>query len=347
MSAVNPASFSQNAVGQPPTGIGPGAVGSPNATEFDQSFTMQYGSDPDPYGAVPTYRVPDVYNASIPGPAGVPNDFAQPQLQPPQQTPAQDNTQQQVFGGAAPGQQYGDSHGQQYGIPPGGQQYGAHLPTGRYFMGYQLDDQFRGPPGSHPDPYRGGPYNNRPGEARNIDHASVWEDMYGPQQFGLGGAVGGVGMARQYRGMAHHRQFAARDAAEYAVRKAEERRQASRNAAAGGHDPTSNSFIGIITNTAGQPTYQNQQAAQQQYAQTHKNNGTPINAQQPPNQQNGSGSGSGASNGNGNEKGKASANGAAPPSNISILGFAPRGTPDNRYDRYDQVYVETPNFRFP
>lgn len=356
MSAVNPASFSQNAVGQPPSGIGPGAVGSPNAAEFDQSYTMQYGTDPDPYGAVPTYRIHDVYNASIAGPAGVPNDYSQPQVPPqlPQQLPAPDASQQPAIGSAPQPQQYGAQQAQQYGTQQAQQhnaqqpqQYGAPPPNGNFYMSYQLDDQFRGPPGSHPDPYRGGPYNNRPGEARIIDHAALWEDMYGQQQnLMMGGPLGGVGMGRQYRGMAQHRQYAAHDAAKYAVRKAEERRQAGRDAAAGGYDPTSNSYVGIITNPANNTanaTLQNQQAVQQQYAATHNNNGTPINAntQQPQQQPNGSASGSNNSNGTGNGNGK------APAFDNTVVGFAPRGTPDNRWDRYDQEYVATPNFRFP
>ncbi|OQO06564.1 hypothetical protein B0A48_08347 [Cryoendolithus antarcticus] len=55
-SAVNPASFSEGAVGRPPTGIGPGALVSPTSP-FDQSYMMQYGADPDPYGAMMPYQL--------------------------------------------------------------------------------------------------------------------------------------------------------------------------------------------------------------------------------------------------------------------------------------------------
>lgn len=61
MSAVNPASFSQNAISQPPSGIGPGAMRphsyNPNSPpgpgapgDFDNTYQMAYGADPDPYG---------------------------------------------------------------------------------------------------------------------------------------------------------------------------------------------------------------------------------------------------------------------------------------------------------
>ncbi|KAF2864275.1 PSP1-domain-containing protein [Piedraia hortae CBS 480.64] len=61
MSAVNPASFSQQALGQPPSGIGPGAVANAgpvsNMNDLSHTYTMAYGPDPDPYGAVPPYRI--------------------------------------------------------------------------------------------------------------------------------------------------------------------------------------------------------------------------------------------------------------------------------------------------
>lgn len=69
MSAVNPASFSQQAIGQPPSGLGPGAL------TMNNSYTMAYGPDPDPYGAVPPYRVvgQDPYNSE--GYSGLGNTF--------------------------------------------------------------------------------------------------------------------------------------------------------------------------------------------------------------------------------------------------------------------------------
>jgi hypothetical protein len=72
LSAINPASFSQHALGQPPSGIGPGAVVGPNDGKF--SSTM-YG-DPDPYGAVPPYRIGyDTYTPNFPAIPGVSNSF--------------------------------------------------------------------------------------------------------------------------------------------------------------------------------------------------------------------------------------------------------------------------------
>lgn len=79
MSAVNPASFSTNAINQPPTGIGPGAIvsHSQSGPDFDNSYTMAYGTDPDPYGAVPPYQVPyNTYNPNYPAIPGINNSFA-------------------------------------------------------------------------------------------------------------------------------------------------------------------------------------------------------------------------------------------------------------------------------
>lgn len=76
LSAINPASFSQHALGQPPSGIGPGAVGGFNQ-QLNQSYTMMYGPDPDPYGAVPPYRIGyETYTPNYPGIPGVANSFA-------------------------------------------------------------------------------------------------------------------------------------------------------------------------------------------------------------------------------------------------------------------------------
>ncbi|TKA76213.1 hypothetical protein B0A55_06594 [Friedmanniomyces simplex] len=76
LSAVNPASFSQHAMGQPPSGIGPGAI-TPNNGNMNTSYTMAYGADPDPYGAVPPYRVAyDAYDPNYPSIPGVTNSFA-------------------------------------------------------------------------------------------------------------------------------------------------------------------------------------------------------------------------------------------------------------------------------
>jgi len=79
MSAVNPASFSTNAINQPPTGIGPGAIvtHSQSGPDFDNSYTMAYGTDPDPYGAIPPYQVPyNTYNPNYPAIPGINNSFA-------------------------------------------------------------------------------------------------------------------------------------------------------------------------------------------------------------------------------------------------------------------------------
>ena len=82
MSAVNPASFSPNAINQPPTGIGPGAIvhHSQSGPDFDNTYTMAYGTDPDPYGAIPPYQVPyNTYTPNYPGIPGINNSFAPPQ----------------------------------------------------------------------------------------------------------------------------------------------------------------------------------------------------------------------------------------------------------------------------
>ncbi|KAK3673295.1 hypothetical protein LTR78_006840 [Recurvomyces mirabilis] len=76
LSAVNPASFSQQAMGQPPSGIGPGAI-TQNNSGVNNSYTMAYGADPDPYGAIPPYRVGyDTYDPNYPSIPGVANSFA-------------------------------------------------------------------------------------------------------------------------------------------------------------------------------------------------------------------------------------------------------------------------------
>jgi len=75
LSAVNPASFSQHAMGQPPSGIGPGAITYNGG--IDQSYAMAYGPDPDPYGAVRPYSIGyDTYTPNYPGIPGVANSFA-------------------------------------------------------------------------------------------------------------------------------------------------------------------------------------------------------------------------------------------------------------------------------
>lgn len=72
LSAVNPASFSQHAMGQPPTGIGPGAI-----TVGDNAFNaLTYAPiDPDPYGAVRPYQISPTYSPNHSGPSGVFNSF--------------------------------------------------------------------------------------------------------------------------------------------------------------------------------------------------------------------------------------------------------------------------------
>ncbi|KAI6869766.1 hypothetical protein KC338_g3290 [Hortaea werneckii] len=74
LSAVNPASFSQHALGQPPNAIGPGAITMNN--DVNNSYTMAYGADPDPYGAVRPYSIGyDTYTPNYPGIPGMPNSF--------------------------------------------------------------------------------------------------------------------------------------------------------------------------------------------------------------------------------------------------------------------------------
>jgi len=91
LSAINPASFSQHAVGQPPSGLGPGALPPYNPYALNNAYTMAYGEDRDPYGAQMPYRIPyDTYTPNFPGIPGVTNSF------PPQ---AYDNGQNYMFYG--------------------------------------------------------------------------------------------------------------------------------------------------------------------------------------------------------------------------------------------------------
>lgn len=111
MSAVNPASFSTNAINQPPTGIGPGAIvsHSQSGPDFDNSYTMAYGTDPDPYGAIPPYQVPyNTYNPNYPAIPGINNSFAP--------APVMGGMPQQDFGMDVMMQQFGMMQ------PYGGQQ---------------------------------------------------------------------------------------------------------------------------------------------------------------------------------------------------------------------------------
>jgi hypothetical protein len=85
LSAINPASFSQHAMGQPPSGIGPGAVGAgpQNPFALNNAYTMAYGEDRDPYGAQMPYRIPyDTYTPNWPAIPGVANSFAPSQIPP-------------------------------------------------------------------------------------------------------------------------------------------------------------------------------------------------------------------------------------------------------------------------
>ncbi|KAK4541967.1 hypothetical protein LTR36_007167 [Oleoguttula mirabilis] len=78
LSAVNPASFSQHAMGQSPSAIAPGAITGGHGGN-DLSYSMAYGADPDPYGAVRPYRIGyETYTPNYPGIPGVANSFAPP-----------------------------------------------------------------------------------------------------------------------------------------------------------------------------------------------------------------------------------------------------------------------------
>lgn len=117
MSAVNPASFSTNAINQPPTGIGPGAIvsHSQSGPDFDNSYTMAYGTDPDPYGAIPPYQVPyNTYNPNYPAIPGINNSFAP--------SPMGGMPQQQDYGMEGMMQQFGmmQPYGVQGMVPPAG-----------------------------------------------------------------------------------------------------------------------------------------------------------------------------------------------------------------------------------
>lgn len=75
LSAVNPASFSQHALGQPPSAIGPGAI--TQNQNLNNSYTMAYGPDPDPYGAVRPYNIGyETYTPNYPGIPGMANSFS-------------------------------------------------------------------------------------------------------------------------------------------------------------------------------------------------------------------------------------------------------------------------------
>ncbi|KXL44714.1 hypothetical protein M433DRAFT_271150 [Acidomyces richmondensis BFW] len=106
LSAVNPASFSQHALGQPPSGIGPGAITSPYSgnnqnSGLNTSYTMAYGQDPDPYGAIPPYQIGyDTYNPNYPAIPGVTNSFE------PSQNQNQNQAPQAIHGGAPIGAAY-------------------------------------------------------------------------------------------------------------------------------------------------------------------------------------------------------------------------------------------------
>ena len=72
LSAINPASFSQHALGSPPSGIGPGAL---SGQEHMDAYSTT-GQDPDPYGAVPPYQIGyDTYTPNYPAIPGVLNSF--------------------------------------------------------------------------------------------------------------------------------------------------------------------------------------------------------------------------------------------------------------------------------
>lgn len=66
---------------QPPSGIGPGAVGAYGQYGgLNNSYTMAWGEDRDPYGAQMPYRIPyETYNPNYPAIPGVANSFAPPE----------------------------------------------------------------------------------------------------------------------------------------------------------------------------------------------------------------------------------------------------------------------------
>lgn len=129
MSAVNPASFSQHAIGQPPSGIGPGAVPPYNAYNLDDSYTMAYGKDGDPYGARMPYNIDfATYTPNYPSIPGIANSFApspyqaspyqypgQVNVSPagaPYQQPSNENMRFGMFGNDNSGMHYGQGRGQ-------------------------------------------------------------------------------------------------------------------------------------------------------------------------------------------------------------------------------------------
>ena len=140
LSAINPASFSQHAHGQPPSGVGPGAVAGYAPHHLNNTYTMMYGADPDPYGAVRPYRIPyDTYTPNYPGIPGVANSFA-PAAQMPMsgdfQPQRQQQQQQHPLGGGS-----GDATPS---VPPG------VTPTGtpadyNYYYEREADDQQQTP----------------------------------------------------------------------------------------------------------------------------------------------------------------------------------------------------------
>lgn len=64
-------------MGQPPSGIGPGALGPYNPYGLNNGYTMAYGEDRDPYGAQMPYNIGyQTYNPNYPSIPGVTNSFA-------------------------------------------------------------------------------------------------------------------------------------------------------------------------------------------------------------------------------------------------------------------------------
>jgi cell fate regulator YaaT (PSP1 superfamily) len=108
LSAINPASFSQHAMGQPPSGIGPGAVPPYNPYALNNAYTMSYGEDRDPYGAQMPYRIPyETYTPNYPQIPGVANSFAQPPYGAGQGYAFNDSMSSPPMGGSAYGTQDG------------------------------------------------------------------------------------------------------------------------------------------------------------------------------------------------------------------------------------------------
>ncbi|SMQ45436.1 unnamed protein product [Zymoseptoria tritici ST99CH_3D7] len=169
LSAINPASFSQHAMGQPPSGIGPGAVPPYNPYALNNAYTMSYGEDRDPYGAQMPYRIPyETYTPNYPQIPGVANSFAQPQFGA--------GGQGYPFGDPASSLQMGGGYGQAAHEGPAGNNVRVGgMPAYNFFAGRgagELDQAY--PPGrSIGQPFTTPQHADRPSPMAGFDYGRL------------------------------------------------------------------------------------------------------------------------------------------------------------------------------